>query len=105
MQRLDDFKVSYQRPQFCRGTQIQLGALVDVEWLIKVVGLDTGFRSLRRQFGKREAVDDLARIGFAQQVVAVEPGKTRVVRIPEMAQDLSLIHISEPTRQAEISYA
>ena len=68
MQLLDDFQVGHQRSQLGGGTQIELGALVDVERLVEVVGQDPKLGALGRQFVKRKTVDDLARIGLAQHM-------------------------------------
>ncbi len=60
VQRFDNFQIGHQRSQFGGGTQVQLGALVDIQGLIETIGLNPKLGTVRSQLGKREAIDDLA---------------------------------------------
>lgn len=71
MQFFNNFKITHQRAQLGGGSQIQLGALIDIERLVEIIRLNSRLNAIGRQFVEIETVNNPPRIGRTQQTFAI----------------------------------
>src|SRR5438309_442628 len=70
VQRGDDREVGDERAQLGRRAELELGAGVDVEGFVEVVGLHAQPITRLGAFVQREAVEELGRVAALEQVRA-----------------------------------
>ncbi len=85
-QLVDDVHVGHQGAQLGGGTQVQLGAFVDVERLVVVVGLNAQVVDVLAALHQRKAVDHLGRVAVAKQALAGQAGGRCSFRIVQFTQ-------------------
>ena len=93
MQPGHDVEVGHQRAQLGGGAEIELGALVDIERLVEIVGLHPQHVGVGPTLHQREAVHHFGRIAFFQQLPgrqACRPGAGRVAQFAQQAGDVAL---------------
>nr|GEU28068.1 hypothetical protein [Tanacetum cinerariifolium] len=88
VQLVHDVEVAHQRAQLGRGTQVQLGAFVDVERLVEVIGLQAQQVVLRALFQQGKAVDHVGGIAIAQHALAGQARFLGALGIAQVAQHL-----------------
>ena len=86
VQLVDDVHVGDQGAQLGRRAQVQLGAFVDVERLVVVVGLDAQVVGVRAALHQREAVHHVGRIAVAQHALAGQAGGLGRFGVAQAAQ-------------------
>ena len=86
----DQFQVMDQGAELGSRAQIQADALVNIQRLLVVVGLDAQPMALWATLIQREAIDDAVEVVLvAQQMLTDEAGSTRLLARPECIQRLS----------------
>ncbi len=80
VQLVDDVEVGHQRAQLGGRAQVELGAFVDVQRLVVVVGLHAQVVDVLAPLHQREAVDHLRRVAIAEHALAGQAGGVRRVR-------------------------
>ena len=88
VQLVDDVQIRDQGAQLGRRTEVQLGALVDVERLVKIVRLHAQQVGLIALLQQGKTVDHVGRVAIAQHALARQAGRFRHFRIAQLAQDL-----------------
>ena len=88
VQRRDDLEVGHEGAQLGRRAELELGAGVDVEGLVEVVGLHPHVVDALAAFVQREAVVHAARVAVLEQLPAHQPGRLRLAGLAQAAQQL-----------------
>ena len=88
VQLVDDVQIRDQGAQLGRRTEVQLGALVDVERLVKIVRLHAQQVGLIALLQQGKTVDHVGRVAIAQHALARQAGRFRHFRVAQLAQDL-----------------
>ena len=74
MQIGNNVQVSDQGAQFCGRSKVKLGTIIDVKWLLIIVGLHAQLVHLVATFQQREAVNHFGGITTAQHSLALQTG-------------------------------
>ena len=69
MQICHDVEIGHQRTQFGGGTEVELGAFVDIQRLVEIIGLHPQGIGVASVLIQREAVHHLGRIATVQQLL------------------------------------
>ena len=86
MQLGDDIQVRDQSAQLGGGAQVELGAFVDVERLVVVVGLHPKVVAVKAALVQGEAVHHTGRVTPRQQLLVVEAQRLRLRRVAQALQ-------------------
>jgi hypothetical protein len=86
VQLVDDVEIGHQGAQLGGRAEVELGAFVDVERLVVVVGLDPQVVHVLAALHQGEAVHHLGRVAVAEQALAGQAGFFRMLGVGQLAQ-------------------